>query len=226
MANSCSFLLLCTLSLALLAPGAMSAQADNPAVPPPVAYASVNELSSILTQIQQTAKTIDSDLTKMRIEKWKVDSSVKREVQGNVESIRRNLESALPEMITQLNNAPEDLAASFKLYRNLDALYDVFGPVAESAGAFGSKDEYQNLSNDLTALQNARHALGERMQALAAAKESELSRLRNQIKAAAATPPAPPKKVIVDDTEPPKKPVKKKVAKPVAPTAAANPPAK
>ena len=53
-------------------------------------------------------------------------------------------------------SAPEDLAASFKLYRNLDALYDVFGQVVEAAGAFGSKDEYQNLSNDMSALQSAR----------------------------------------------------------------------
>ena len=42
------------------------------------------------------------------------------------------------------------------------------------------------LSNDLTALQSARRALGERMQTLAAAKETELTRLRNQVKAAQA----------------------------------------
>ena len=41
------------------------------------------------------------------------------------ESIQRNLQSALPEMISQLSNSPENLAASFKLYRNLDALYYV-----------------------------------------------------------------------------------------------------
>jgi hypothetical protein len=153
----------------------------------------------------------------MRIEKWKADSGIKRDVQGNVESVRRNLQSALPEMITQLSNAPEDIAASFNLYRNLDALYDVFGQVVEAAGAFGSKDEYQNLSNDMSSMQSARRALGDRMQNLAAAKEGELARLRNQIKALqAANPPAPPKKIIVDDTEPPKKPVKKKSAKPAA----------
>jgi methyl-accepting chemotaxis protein len=140
-----------------------------------------------------------------------------------VESVRRNLQTALPEMITQLNNAPEDIAASFNLYRNLDALYDVFGQVVEAAGAFGSKDEYQNLSNDMSALQSARRTLGERMQNLATAKESELTRLRSQLKAAqAAIPAAPPKKTIVDDTEPPKKPAKKKTTKP-APTPPASP---
>jgi hypothetical protein len=132
-----------------------------------------------------------------------------------VDSIQRNLQSALPAIITELNNAPEDLAASFKLYRNLDALYDVFGSVVESAGAFGSKDEFQSLSNDMTALENARRAFGERMQKLAANKEEELTHLRAQVKTLSAAPPPPPQKIVVDDNEPPKKPpVKKKVTKP------------
>jgi hypothetical protein len=211
-------------SLALMAPAAASAQTPSNDPPSPVAYASVSELNNILAQVRDVAQSIDGDLAKTRVDKWKADAATKREAQANVESIRRNVQSALPEVLTQLNNSPEDLAASFKLYRNLDALYDVFGPVAESAGAFGSKDEYQNLSNDLNALQSARHALGERMQNLAATKESELTRLRNQIRTLqAATPPEPPKKVIVDDTVPPKKPAKKKSAKPAAPPAPANP---
>jgi hypothetical protein len=210
-------------SLAVLGATVAKAQSasNNPPPSSPVAYASVSELNNILTQVRQTAQNIDGDLGKTRVEKWKADATTKRDAQAHVESIRRNLQSALPEMLTQLDNSPEDLAASFKLYRNLDALYDVFGAVAESAGAFGSKDEYQNLSNDLNALQSARHALGERMQNLATAKESELARLRNQVKSMqAAAPPVPPKKIIVDDTEPPKKPAKKK---PAAAPVPANP---
>jgi hypothetical protein len=210
--------------LAVLAPAAARAQSPSNDPPSPVAYASVSELNSILAQVRDVAHSIDGDLAKTRVDKWKADATSKRDAQSHVESVRRNLQSALPEILTQLDTAPEDLAASFKLYRNLDALCDVFGPLAESAGAFGSKDEYQNLGNDLNALQSARHALGERMQNLAASKESELARLRNQIRTLqTATPPAPPKKVIVDDTEPPKKPVKKKSAKPAAPPAPANP---
>jgi hypothetical protein len=114
---------------------------------------------------------------------------------------------------------------SFKLYRNLDALYDVFGAVVESAGAFGSKDEFQSLGNDMNGLESARHAFGERMQKLAAAKEAELTRLRAQIKTLSAAPPPPPKRIVVDDTEPPKKPpAKKKVTKPKPPATTDAPP--
>jgi hypothetical protein len=212
-------------SLAVFASTAGNAQVapSESAAPPPVAYASVSELNTILTQIRQTAQNIEGDLGKTRIEKWKADSAIKRDIQGNVESIQRNLQSSLPETIAQLNNAPEDLGASFKLYRNLVLLYDYFSQVVENAGAFGSKDEFQTLSNDMTGLESARRSFGERMQNLTTAKENELTRLRNQVKAMqAAVPPPQPKKIIVDDTEPPKKPAKKKPAKPNAPPAAAN----
>lgn len=205
--------------------GAQQANSAPAAAQPAVSYASVSELNSILTQVKQTAQSIQEDLEKARIDKWKTDSSTKRQTQANVESIQRNLRSALPETISQLSNAPEDLGASFKLYRNLDALYDVFGSVVESAGAFGSKDEFQNLSNDMNGLESARRAFGERMQKLATAKEDELTRLRAQVKTLQAVPPAPPKKIIVDDTEPPKKPAKKKPAKPApAPTGSSTTP--
>jgi hypothetical protein len=200
---------------------AVAAAQPSPSAQPPVAYTSVNALSSIVTPLQQTAQSMQADLGKMRIDKWKTDSSTKKQTLANVESIQRNLQSALPEMITTLNNSPENLAASFKLYRNLDALYDVYGSVVESAGAFGSKDEFQTLGNDMNGLETARRAFGERMQKLAASKEDELTRLRTQIKTLAAAPPPPPKKVIVDDTEPEKKPApKKKAAKPKPPATA------
>ena len=190
---------------------------------PVVAYASVNELNGILAQLKQTAQSIQADLGKMRIDKWKTDASTKKQALSDSDSIQRNLQTTLPETITQLDNSPEDVGVSFKLYRNLDALYDVFGSVAELAGAFGSKDEAQNLGNDLNQLQASRRAFGERMQKLTAAKEDELTRLRAQVKTLSAAPPPPPKKIVVDDTEPPKKPVKKKTTTKPKPPATTTP---
>ncbi|MGA2457867.1 MAG: hypothetical protein ABSF85_09880 [Terriglobales bacterium] len=214
--------------IAVLAPaaaGAQDATGQATGAQPPVAYASVSELNGILTQLQKTAQSMQSDLGKVRIEKWKADGATKRQTLANVESIQRNLQSALPETIAQLNNAPEDVGVSFKLYRNLDALYDVFGAVVESAGAFGSKDEFQSLGNDMNGLESARHAFGERMQKLAAGKEVELTRLRAQVKTLSAAPAQPAKKIVVDDTEPPKKPpAKKKVTKPKPPATTDAPP--
>jgi hypothetical protein len=152
---------------------------------------------------------------------------------ANVDSIQRNLQSALPEIIAQLRVLPEDLPTTFKLYRNLDALYDVVGTVVEGTGAFGSKDEFQALSNDLNEFETTRKELAQRIEGLSSAKEAEIMRLRADLKTAQAAiaAAAPPKKTVVDDNEPPKKPVVKKKkpaakpATPAAPPAGQTPPA-
>jgi multidrug efflux pump subunit AcrA (membrane-fusion protein) len=167
----------------------------------------------MLSQLEQASQAAQLDLAKLRIDKWKVDSGSKLQTQGNVESVQRNLQAALPEMIAELKASPENLNATFKLYRNLDALYNVFGSVAESTGAFGSKDEFQSLENDLSAFEKARRAFADRMESLAGAKEAEVTRLRAALQSAQANAPAePPKKIVVDDNPPPKKPAKKKAA--------------
>jgi hypothetical protein len=191
----------------------------------PVSYASMSQLNGLLALLEATSKSTQVDLTKLRIERWKTDGSTKKQALGNVDSIERNLQSALPEMIAQLRNAPEDVPATFKLYRNLDALYDVLGSVVESTGAFGSKDDLQSLANDLNSFEGTRKQIAERMESLAASKEQEIVRLRADLKTAqAAIPAAPPKKTVVDDNEPAKKPVvkKKPVAKKPAGTAASG----
>jgi hypothetical protein len=203
----------------------------------PVSYASVTQVNGLLGQLETASKSTQADLAKLRIERWKTDGSSKKQALGNVDSIQRNLQNALPEIIGQVRNAPEDMPATFKLYRNLDALYDVLGSVVEAAGAFGSKDDFQVLSNDLTSFEGTRKQIAERLENLAASKEQEITRLRTDLKTAqAAIPAEPPKKTVVDDTEPPKKPaVKKKpvVKKPATPPGTApastppgqNPPA-
>jgi Skp family chaperone for outer membrane proteins len=187
----------------------------------PVSYASVTQLNGLLSQLEATSKNTQADLVKLRIEHWKTDTASKRQNLANVDSIQRNLQEALPEMMGQLRAAPEDLPATFKLYRNLDALYDVVGNVVESAGAFGSKDDFQSLSNDLNGFESTRKQVAQRIESLSTAKEAEIVRLRTELKAAqAVVPVTPPKKIVVDDNEPAKKPAavkKKPVAKPTSP---------
>jgi hypothetical protein len=195
----------------------------------PVSYASMTQLNGLLEQLDATSKSTQADLVKLRIERWKTDAATKKQSLSNVDSIQRNLQGALPEIITQLRAAPEDVPATFKLYRNLDALYDVLGSVVESTGAFGSKDDLQALANDLNTFEGTRKQIAERIESLASAKEAELVRLRADLKTArAAIPAAPPPKIVVDDTAPAKKPVVKKKVTPKpnpAPGTGSPPPA-
>jgi hypothetical protein len=203
----------------LAAACALGQSGQTPAAPvggpgQPVSYASVSELNGLLAQLEAASKNTQADLAKLRIEKWKTDGSYKKQALGNVDSIQRNLQGALPAIMDELRAAPESLPATFKLYRNLDALYDVVGSVAEGAGAFGTKDDLQSLSNDLNGFEGTRKQLAERIENLSTSKEAEIVRLRTDLKAAqAAIPVAPPKKIVVDDTASEKKPpVKKKPA--------------
>lgn len=195
------------------APSRPPASAPRPAatakaVPPaPAAPADPDQL---LSQLEQTTAAVKSSLAMLRIEKWKAGSQQKAQLQANAESVRRNITAALPGMVQGVRGAPDNLGASFKLYRNVSALYDVFASLTEAAGAYGSKDDFRDLSQELQQLDTLRHSLGDRVEQLATAKEAELVRLRAQLKPAPAA--AQPKKVVVDDNEPPAPKKKKKPA--------------
>jgi hypothetical protein len=196
------------------------ALAQAPAAAPPVSYSSIAELNQLVANLQQASQSTLLDLARLRIDKWKTDGGTKQQTEKDAGSISQNLQLALPGMLNDLKNSPENLALTFKVYHDLNLLYDYFSSVTESTGAFGTKDEFQALSKDLGAVEDSRHAFADRMDKLANAKEAELGQLRTALQAARAE--AVPKKVVVDDTAPPKKaPVRKKpVAKPAAAPAA------
>jgi hypothetical protein len=219
----CNFVYIMILALSGLP---MAAQANaGQSTPQAVPYATANQVNALMSQLESTATSSAADLSRLRINKWKGPSEAKQQGEANRQSILRNLETALPGMISAVRNNPDDVAASFKLYRNLDALYDVLSSVAESAGAFGPRDDYQSLANDVNSVDQIRREMADRVQTLASSKENELARLRNEVRAAqAAAAAGPPKKVVVDDTEPAKKPLRKKrVAKHPAKSANGQP---
>jgi hypothetical protein len=211
--------LLASMVLALLLPSAAQVAQPAPSVqarPSQAVPANVPvvgaELAQMLNNLEQAAQTANVDVAKLRIEKWKADGSVKQQLQGNADSIQRNLTNALPGMIQQVRTNPQDLAASFKLYRNLNALYDVFSTLAESAGAFGPKNDYEALSTDVVNLDKLRLSLGNHLENLAVSKDQQIQQLRQDVQRAqaAATPPPPPKKIVVEDEQPKQHVVKKK----------------
>jgi len=195
---------------AILLGGTSLAQSPANNAATPVSYTSISELNQMIGNLQQASQSAQDDLSRLRIEKWKTDSGTKRQTENDTQSVLRNLQNALPSIVGELKNAPESLPSTFKLYRNLDALYDVMNSLVESAGAFGGKEEFQSLNKDLGAIEEVRRAFAQRMDKLASAKENEIGQLRVELQNARAA--IPPKKTVVDDTEPapPKKTVKKK----------------
>jgi hypothetical protein len=205
----------------------LAAQTTNPTpapdAAPPAATVSGSSVSPDLEKLQGAASQTSTILQRMRIEKWKADNSSKQQSQNNADSIQRNITSALPGMIDAVRSAPQDLNAQFRLYRNVNVLYDVMSSLTESAGAFGSRNEFDSLAQQLEVLDSVRHDLGDSVERLALSTQNEMSQLRTQLRAAqqrAAAAATPPKTTIVDDNEPVKKPTTshKKKAAPKAPS--------
>ena len=158
-------------------------------------------LSELLKQLQISSGKSNEDIGRLRIDKWKADAANKQQAQASADSIRRNLVNAIPDLVQRVQASPGSLNANFRLYRNLNALYDTFSALAETAGAFGPKDQYESLAADISLLDQLRRQVAERVDSLAGANDAELARLRAQVTATASgTKPAP--KVVVDDEKP------------------------
>jgi hypothetical protein len=164
-------------------------------------------LRELLVQVQAIAQKSDEDVARLRIDKWKADSASKQQSEASAVSIRRNLTNAVPDLLQRIQASPGSLNANFRLYRNLNALYDTFSALTESAGAFGPTDQYQMLSFDINQLDQVRRQVAERVDMLAGANDAELARLRSRLANTASGAKPAGNKVVVDDNQP--KPKKK-----------------
>jgi len=171
----------------------------------------VPDVQPLLAQIQAATRATTADVSLLNIRRWKVGGDAKDDAQTKAEAIQRNLTVAMPTILSQVQASPNDFAANFKLYRTLGVLYDVLASLAESAGAFGSRSEFEPLATDLNRIDQARRAMGDRLESMAGAKDAEIARLQNLASTPRATPAAQPKKIISDQDEKP--PVKKKKTK-------------
>ncbi|HZR28623.1 MAG TPA: hypothetical protein VFA71_07570 [Terriglobales bacterium] len=197
----------------------------NPAPAPAV---NITQLNSTLSALEQSTRQTALDLARLRIDKWKTDGGTRDQAQSNAQSLMSNMTNALPGMLTAARNAPTSLTANLRLYRDLNVLYEVLSPLTDSAGAVGSKDEYQELAADTQLLEASRRSLADYMESLATFQDAELARLHrgsapaNQGAAAPATTTGKksgpvivvgengvPKRIVDADDEP-RSPVRKK----------------
>jgi uncharacterized membrane protein YccC len=181
------------------------------------------DVSAVLGLLDQASQTANLDVVGLRIEKWKTDSNAKGDAQHNAQSLQRSLSASLPQLTGQVRSNPGDVLAMFRLYRTLDATFDVMNSLAESAGAFGPRQEYEALAQDVQKLGQARHDLGDSIERTAQTLQAQLTSYRNaqQLAAQQAAAAPPPKKIIVDNDEKPKKKASAKKKAPASSTQSA-----
>jgi len=189
------------------------------------------DLNAIVLQIQQATSSASVDIGKLRIEKWKTDSGQRQQLQQVADSLQKNIANAVPGLVNDVQSSRGGVLASFKLYHNLNVLYEFLSSLADAAGGLGKREEYEPLATDAAALDTARQNLSTYIEQ-AAVKLEGVNRPPAGTTAVQAHPGTvvPGKKVVViDDTDPPPpakkhaKPTKKKASNPPAATAPAPP---
>lgn len=171
---------------------------SNPASAPAVARPSAT--------LQPSLDSVKQAITAVNIDRWKASPAIRSEAQSNLESVQRDLASTLPGLIATADAAPDSAAKTLPVFRNIDALYDVMLRIDAAARLAAPKDQMSALDQSLSALSDARHSLGDAIQAGAEAQDAKVVHLQAQLKAI--PPPAPVQAAPVACTPPP--PVKKK----------------
>jgi len=180
-----------------------------------------NDLNTILLQVQKATSSANANLGKLRIEKWKTDSQQKQQMQQVADSLQKNIANAVPGLISYVQTSRGGVLASFKLYHNLNVVYEFLSSMAEAAGAYCKKEEYQPLEGDATALDTVRQNLSTYIEQ-AAGKMEAANRAANSVQARQTPATVVPgrKVVVIDENDTParKRPksTKKKASPPPA----------
>ena len=201
-----------TFILAVVAALVCSAQPAVSSAQPPDSP----DLNSIVSQVRQATQAANTDLGRLQIAHWKGDTGNKVQMQQVADSLKKNLTYAVPDLINDVQSSHGSLSTTFRLYHNLNVVYEFLNSLTEAAGAYGKREEYEPLSNDATSLDSARQGLSTYI-------ESTAARLERPTPTPAPAPTPTPKKIVVDDDTPQKKPATPRKKKTSAPSPLTSP---
>jgi hypothetical protein len=177
-----------------------------------------------LLEVQQATQSANVNITRLRIDRWKADSTEKAQQQQVADSLHKNITLAVPDLIGDVRSSHGSVSSTFKLYHNINVVFEYLNSLTDAAGSLGKKEEYEPLNGDVAALDKARQHLSAYIEQAAASLENKV---RTAVAAAtpAPTPQATPKKIIVDDDTPHKKPptTRKQKTSPPPPKASPTP---
>jgi hypothetical protein len=165
--------------------------------------------------MQPALNTLTQALEVLRPEKWKASDAIKQETSSNIDSIHRDIQTTLPQLLATADAAPNSASQLLPAYRNVEALYDVLLRVTQVANLAAPNQQSATIDHARASLEDARHSLGDRLNSAALAQEQQVHRLQAALRAV--PPPAAP--VVCPTPAPAKKPRRRRkpVAKPAQP---------
>src|ERR1051326_7262612 len=86
------------IAMALLLSVCLTAQTPPAVSPPPAAPPDIN---TVLTDLQRIATATNGDIGKLRIDKWKTETSQKQQMQQVADSLQRNITTEIPGLLAE-----------------------------------------------------------------------------------------------------------------------------
>lgn len=171
---------------------------------------------------------MNANIARLRIEKWRTDPDQKEQLQKLANSLQRNVTYAVPGLISDVQNSRGSVSSAFKLYHDVNVVYEYLSSLADAAGSLGRKEEYDPLAEDAAALDSAREGLSSYIEQTALVLETPPKPSPNAVSSAEGESAGGGRKIIVEEVSgKPAKPTKKKTstspAKPAATPAPGKP---
>lgn len=158
-----------------------------------------SDVNGSLARLEQVRAATEADVADLSISQWRTgwrtawlrSNSRKEQAEGLASSIQRNLTQAMPGLISDSQNSRGGIGTTFKLYNNVNVVYESLESLIEITNAYGRKGESAQITADYQALGRLRQELSGYIQQTAASLEPKSGPL--------------PKKIIVDDNVPSRK---------------------
>jgi len=170
--------------------------------------------------MQPALDTLAQAIEVLRPEKWKASDAIRQETGSNIDSIHRDIQTTLPQLLATADAAPNSISQLLPAYRNVEALYDVLLRVAQVANLAAPNQQSAAIDHARARLEDARRALGDHLNSAALTQDQQVHRLQAALRAV--PPPAAP---VVCPTPAPVKKRKRvrRVVKKAAPAPASSP---
>lgn len=150
---------------------AAQCQAQLPAANPSSVQAPSSLVQPALDSVAHAGSAVD-------LNHWKGSAAVRDEVDANLASMQKDLQTTLPPLLSAADAAPGSAAASLPVLLNLDALYSVLLRVTIASRSGAPRNENTALEQAAALLDSARRDLGDAVLASAKASEQRVSDLQ------------------------------------------------
>lgn len=162
------------------------------AAQPPAAQtqAAARAQGAVSAMMQPALDTLTQTLEVLRPEKWKAPDAIRQETDSNIDSIHRDIQTTLPQLLATADAAPNSASQLLPAYRNVEALYDVLLRVGQVANLAAPNQQSAAIDHARASLEDARRSLGDRLNSAALAQEQQVHSLQAALRAV--PPPAAP----------------------------------